>query len=236
MTHSPTTVFHRPARFARQRGFALIELLVCLAIVGVLLALLMPAIMQVREAARRAQCQNNLKQIGLAFHNYADAFNVLPPNVNAPWTVAIGPFLDLKAWHEAWDHDADAYSSATNARLGEQPVPVYQCPSDTPQRLASHNWLTGSYVANAELVFPGGSFDRITDGLSQCSLALELKSSHGLAHITGPTTFLGVGDRLHNGFHLLLASGTVRHVSPNVDETILVALGTPTGGETIPDF
>ena len=102
---------HRFQQSHQHRGFTLIELLVVIAIIAILIALLLPAVQQAREAARRTQCRNNLKQIGLALHNYEALHGVFPPGVlgnngNAAagqklhtWMAQTLPFLDQGPMH-----------------------------------------------------------------------------------------------------------------------------------------
>ena len=130
----------------RSQGFTLIELLVVIAIVAVLISLLLPAVQNAREAARRSQCKNNLKQIGLALHNYHDQFQVFPPGwigidsaTNLPsvdggvsgfgWAALILPHLDQKALHSQMDFDVSLIDPRNKVAL-DRVINGYVCPSD----------------------------------------------------------------------------------------------------------
>ena len=121
-------------------AFTLVELLVVIAIIGVLIALLLPAVQAAREAARRTQCANNLRQMGLAVLNYETANQELPAGSSTPagringdylstWTVDILPYLELQNLHDLWDRSV-SFEHANNRQLRETSVVGYNCPSD----------------------------------------------------------------------------------------------------------
>lgn len=152
----------RPSR--RRIGFTLIELLVLIAIIATLMALLLPAVQQAREAARRSQCRNNLKQIGLALHNYHDTFNTLPPgnvhklgNQNVAAMAAFGwhsfilPQLDQATLFNALGvNTQDLDSVLRNPAIQNLPktkLDVYRCPSDTAPDLNTQREYDNPYSA-----------------------------------------------------------------------------------------
>ncbi len=125
----------------RQRGFTLIELLVVIAIIGVLVALLLPAVQSAREAARRTQCINNLKQIGLAVHLYTDAFGTFPPASQGPIyqfspLARILPYLEQSALYAALNYDIGLRGTSNgpihpaNTTATRTVVATFTCPSD----------------------------------------------------------------------------------------------------------
>ena len=134
------------------RGFTLVELLVVIAIIGILIALLLPAVQAAREAARRSQCSNHFRQVGVAMHNYHSAHATFPTGLylwyandcadpgKGPhtgkryygwgWATFILPYIEQNDLYDQFDFSLDSYASNPSFRAGAEFIPTYLCPSD----------------------------------------------------------------------------------------------------------
>jgi prepilin-type N-terminal cleavage/methylation domain-containing protein len=166
---SLTRTTRRPVHgFARTRAFTLIELLVVIAVIAILIALLLPAVQQAREAARRSQCKNNLKQFGLAVHNYHDVHNSLPPgwigvanNLPNPggesgfsWGAFLLPYLEQPALYGQMNF-SQPLDSANNRAMLNQRLAVFQCPSDPKPDIALIDDRNGNQLEMATANYAG---------------------------------------------------------------------------------
>ena len=145
----------RRSRLSARRGFTLVELLVVIAIIGVLVALLLPAIQAAREAARRSQCTNNLKQVALGMHNYHDTHDTLPwGSLEWRWTwqLLVLPYLEQQHLYELWGdfRVTSHYFSPANTEVSTARIPTLTCPSDRSRMtdLAGYNITHHNYAVN----------------------------------------------------------------------------------------
>jgi prepilin-type N-terminal cleavage/methylation domain-containing protein/prepilin-type processing-associated H-X9-DG protein len=147
----------------RRPGFTLVELLVVIAIIGVLVALTLPAVQAAREAARRSQCQNHLKQIGLAMNNYHSALNCFPPGRLRTLVDGQGrcfsayahllPYLEANSLYQQIDFNANPDDPAANGTALGQTIPFFLCPSDS-HRILQSNVVSGVIVNSAVHNYP----------------------------------------------------------------------------------
>jgi prepilin-type N-terminal cleavage/methylation domain-containing protein len=205
-------------------GFTLVELLVVIAIIGLLVALLLPAIQASREAARKSSCRNNLHQIGVAMHNYESAFRRFPPGykyaasaqgnvLGHSWTARILPFMELQSLYDVLDFKKPVYDPANIIR--EQHISTLLCPTDDVSptgfvEMGDERFAMSCYVANfgtpdldedqeqvndpVRLNRPWGPFYRNSD--------TKLK-----AIIDGTSKTLMVGERQNGPFRTVGAHG-----------------------------
>jgi len=222
------------------RGFTLIELLVVIAIIAILIALLLPAVQQARESARRSQCKNNLKQFGLALHNYHDTFGMFPiggtgdrdnpPRVS--WQVRVLPYLEQAPLYNELDMDgklpATSYAASNHRYVPRQILangkelrmiqpPMMTCPSDGMSR-ARDEWAQGSYAGSMGSQW-SPSFDTACEPYQE--FALKRSPDWGKTHIRA--TLSGIMSR--HGAHVRL--GDVKDGTSNtiqIGEVVPVCL------------
>lgn len=173
---------------SRKSGFTLIELLVVIAIIAILIALLLPAVQQAREAARRTQCKNNLKQLGLALHNYHDTFSTFAPG--AFWNLpAYGPcpagghqkgsillhllpYIEQANLYNQWNFTVCNTDTVTapgsTVQLRTNVIPGYLCPSDTSPPKNGSGYAIHNYAACSGANVTGGANG---NGACQCAAA-----------------------------------------------------------------
>jgi prepilin-type N-terminal cleavage/methylation domain-containing protein/prepilin-type processing-associated H-X9-DG protein len=195
-------------RKVRRRGLTLIELLVVLAMIGILAALLLPAVQKVRQASKRQACAERLMQIGLALHNYHDAYGVLPPGLDATqpgqgtnyywywsWMARLLPYLGAEdLWRQADDYARtvtyNPWSGTGNPALGV-PLEAWHCPADSRDLIANYQGLTVAFTD-----YLGVSGLRIYSLPSQYEGVLFPQSSIRFADISdGLNVTIMVGER-----------------------------------------
>jgi prepilin-type N-terminal cleavage/methylation domain-containing protein/prepilin-type processing-associated H-X9-DG protein len=212
----------------RNRAFTLVELLVVIAIIGILIALLLPAVQAAREAARRVSCLNNMSQLNLAIHNYEFHFEALPPGVTNPdgpirsepqgqhvsWIVKILPYMEQNALFQRFDQAAGAYAPA-NAEIRAARVESFICPSDSEPSINDANTVARSSYAgchhdveapinddNHGLLFLNSkvSYSDIYDGSAYTILIGEARTSReGLGWVSGTRATLRNTGQLQSG-------------------------------------
>ncbi|SMP51605.1 Protein of unknown function [Neorhodopirellula lusitana] len=220
-----------------------------IATTGVLVGLLLPAVQAAREAARRMSASNNLKQIGLAFHNHHASFQSLPDRAirdqsGKPllsWRVKILPFIGEEALYNEFHLD-EPWDSDHNYRLLRRMPETYVDPSVPPRP----GYTVFQVPVGEEAMFPVNGtrqFRDVRDGLSNTIMVVETNRDEMVpwtkpadVQLDAMNPIPQLGNTHQGGFHVVLGDGAVKFITTNIDLTVLRALVTPSSGEVISGF
>jgi prepilin-type processing-associated H-X9-DG protein len=218
-----------------------------LVVVGILIALLLPAVQAAREAARRSMCVNNLKQIAIAMMNYESANGMFPPAFTVDptgkpllsWRVLLLPYLEEASLYQKFKLD-EPWDSPNNQPLVAQMPKVYECPSWPQSELGSGKCIyqvllgPGTMFEGAQ----GTTLSEIRDGTSNTFMVVETKAPTPWSQPSGlpftpHTPIQGLGSKHPGGFNATMGDGSVRFIKDSAPATTLEALATRDGGEVV---
>lgn len=234
----------------KRRAFTLIELAVVMAIIAVLASLIVPALNQVRQTARRVECQNNLKNLGVAFFNHESKHGHLPKDAVNQWGIGVFilPQLEQSVLYEKirplTSKRDETHKWAVNTRLG-----IFRCPLFNRKAPALPDGTARSnYQGNKELFSYGAMSEDIRDGASNTIMMAEVTSELGwaLPGLVGISNRPneggmggaggGIGSDHAAGANFLLADGSVKFINDAVGLATFKALGTIAAGDNVNDF
>ncbi|MHB8968938.1 MAG: DUF1559 domain-containing protein [Pirellulaceae bacterium] len=235
----------------------------CLCGGGVLIALLLPAVQSAREAARRAQCTNNLKQIALAMHNYHDVHKAFPAAYVADangrpmhsWRVALLPYLERADLYERYNFD-EPWDSPGNLQVAEQMPETFRCPSFASAPAPGNNLTNYVVIVGDPTVLPPQSMFRpnhwtrmseVTDGTSNTILVVESSTPVPWTRPDADPTFEQIVSQVEagpgamrsvhpGGANVALADGSVRFLSSQLDPQLIRLLVQPADGQAVPPW
>jgi len=224
------TFFHGDGvSVCRRRGLTLLELLVVTAVISVLLGLLLPAIQSARSAARRVQCQNQFRQVNVAFQHRADVRPAFPLNQELPWPLEMLPYAEGVAFAAQMATDW-RMQSPFHGELIDDAVPLLKCPAEGTDAAAA---AVSNIGINPELL--GKRLADCTDGLSGTICVGELPSELGFRWTGGPLAFAEGLNSAHAGcWHAAMLDGSVRAIPQSIDRGVVQALLTIAEGEVVP--
>ncbi|PQO26702.1 hypothetical protein C5Y96_19650 [Blastopirellula marina] len=228
------------------------------AVIGVLIALLLPAVQAAREAARRVQASNNMKQIGLAMHNFHDTFGSLPAQAKTDaegkpllsWRVMILPFIEQGTMFDQFHMD-EPWDSEHNKQFIKQMPEAYRRPnSKAPAGYTTYLVPVGKGMAfepdskptpEGQMMTKGLGFQHFTDGLSNTAMCVEVNDDHAVIW-TKPSdlevdlmnVWNGLGEAQLGGFNGLFADGSVQFISKNVGDKFLKLWFQRNDGQVLP--
>jgi prepilin-type N-terminal cleavage/methylation domain-containing protein/prepilin-type processing-associated H-X9-DG protein len=188
-----------------KRGFTLVELLVVIAIIGILVALLLPAVQMAREAGRRSQCSNNLKQLGLAMHNYHDTIKKFPfgwSDRGAGWSTMILPQIEQENLYKTLgfaEADNWAVTGSANERACGTYLDVFRCPTTTIERNVDNQGIPGRVPASYRGV-ASSTADSDDPSTSVSGRHMERLDLEGIFYACSQTKFAHITDGTSNTF------------------------------------